>query len=72
MALNFEKFPVIFDLYGISEKGDKTYFPPLGVAFLGEKDNGEAKLSVNLNLLQDTKILGSIRKPRQQSNEPSF
>ena len=80
MALVIEKFPVIIDLFGIREgKNDKTYFPPVGVAFLGEKANKdtgemEPRLTVQLNLIPDVKIYGSQRKEwkKRESNDPGF
>jgi hypothetical protein len=74
MALVFEEFPVMLDLYSVTEnkKGD-TFFPPIGIAFLGEKqteDGPEPKISFQLNQFPGQTFYGSLRKKR--SNEPNF
>jgi len=82
MSLSFDKFPVILDLYGVKEsreKDGKPFFPPVGIAFIGEKENKdtgelEPKISIQLNMFPDVKIYGSLRGERKKygSNTPDF
>ena len=63
----------LFDLYAVKEgKGDKTFFPPIGVAFLREED-GKEKITLNLNMFPSEVFHGSLRKPKEdKNNEPDF
>lgn len=55
----------IFDFYSVRKgKNDKTYFPPIGVGFMGEDKNGNPKLSLQLNMFPGETFYGSIRKPK--------
>jgi len=63
----------VFDLYSIRKgKDDKTFFPPIGIAFLGEKEDGTPKLSIQLNMFPDTTYHGSIKKPKEDHKNPDW
>ena len=58
----------MFDLYAVREgKDDKTFFPPIGVCFAGEKDDGTPKLSIQLNMFPKETFYGSLRQKREES-----
>ena len=57
----------IFNLYSVDEQKDgKTFFPSIGVAFLGEKENGEPILTIKLNMFPGTRYYGSIKEKKTQ------
>lgn len=63
----------IFDLYSVREgKNDKTFFPPIGVAFLGEKEDGTPKISLQLNMFPKENFYGSLRQKKENSKGPDW
>jgi hypothetical protein len=63
-----------FNLYSVKEKKDgKTYFPTVGIAWLGEKEDGTPKLTIQLNMFPNISYHGSIKEDKQDTHkEPNW